>query len=229
MKVSVRAEWPFWVLIAAMLLASATAWPMVPERFPMHSNLHGQVDRWGTRSDAPVPLLLMPGVCVALYVLMLLLPMMDPGRANYDRFKTAYWVIRFVVLLHLAALHGAVLLVTLGYKIDIPRVMLLSMGVVFLVLGGILGKIRPNWFVGVRTPWTLSSRLSWTHSQRAEGWVFIALGLVTFVAVLLRTPWNLAVALGCTLLGAAGLVFYSYLVWRRDPDRVPPSGTTPAD
>ena len=191
--------------------------------------VYGQVDRWGTKSDAPVPLLLLPGVCVGLYLLLLFLPRIDPGRANYDHFQTAYWVGRFVVLGHLAVLHAVVLLRTLGHNVDVTRVMLMSLAVLLLVLGSILGKIRPNWFVGVRTPWTLSSKLSWTHSQRAGGWMFIILGIVAFPAALLQVPWNLVVVLGGALLGTAGLVFYSYLVWRRDPDRVPPSGTTPAD
>ena len=107
--------------------------------------------------------------------------------------------------------------------------MLLSMGVVFLVLGAVLGKVRPNWFVGVRTPWTLSSKLSWTHSQRAGGWMFVGLGLATFPAAFLPGPWNLAVVLGGALLATAWLLLYSYFVWGRDPDRVPPAGTTPAD
>jgi uncharacterized membrane protein len=229
MKISARTEWPLWTLIAAMFLASAVAWPMVPERFPMHFNLHGQVDHWGTRSEAPVPLLILPATGALIYVLMLFLPTIDPGRANYDRFRTVYWVIRSLVLGHFAVLHVTVLLITLGYTVDIARIALLSAGILLLVLGSILGKIRPNWFVGVRTPWTLSSKLSWTHSQRAGGWTFLAWGLLAFAAAFLPAPWNIAVFLGAIILGSVALVVYSYLVWRRDPDRVPPSGTTPAD
>jgi uncharacterized membrane protein len=228
-KTSLRTEWPLWALIGAMFVASAVAWPMVPERFPMHANLYGKVDHWGTKADAPIPLFLLPTICIVVYVLMALLPRIDPGRANYDRFGTAYWVIRFVILAHLAVLHTVVLLFTLGHAVDIGRIMLLSLGMVFLVLGAIMGKVRPNWFVGVRTPWTLSSKLSWTHSQRAGGWMFIVLGLIAFPAALWPTPWNLAVVLGGTVLGTVCLVVYSYLLWRRDPDRVPPSGTTPAE
>jgi uncharacterized membrane protein len=61
MRISIRNEWPFWMLLAAMFLASALAWPRIPERFPMHFDLHGKVDHWGTRSEAGVPLLMLPG------------------------------------------------------------------------------------------------------------------------------------------------------------------------
>lgn len=229
MRSSSRSEWPFWALLATMFLASAVAWPLVPERFPMHFNLHGQVDHYGTRADAPVPLLLLPVMAIALYLLMLFLPRIDPGRLNYERFATAYWIIRLVVLVHFAILHSTVLLITLGYKVDIGRIALVSMGAMFLVLGSILGKVRPNWFVGVRTPWTLSSKTSWSHSQRAGGWMFIVVGLLTFPSAFLPSPWNVFVVLTATIVGTLALVAYSYLLWRKDPDRVAPSGTTPAE
>ena len=177
----------------------------------------------------PFMLLFVPAVSSGLYLLMLLLPLVDPGRANYERFGAAYWVIRFVVLAHMTVLHTVMVLSTLGHRVDIARIMLLSLGVIFIALGSIFGKIRPNWFVGLRTPWTLSSKLSWTHSHRAAGWTFIALGFFTFAAAFLPLPWNLFLILGATVLASTGLVFYSYLVWRRDPERVPPSGTTPAE
>ena len=104
-----------------MFIASVVAWPIVPERFPMHFDLHGKVDHWGAKADAPVPLLLLPAVGVGIYLLMLFLPRIDPGRANYDRFVTVYWVIRFVILAHLAVLHATVLLITLGYNVNIAR------------------------------------------------------------------------------------------------------------
>ncbi len=229
MKTSVRSEWPFWALLAAMFIASAVAWPIVPERFPMHFDLHGKVDHWGAKADAPMPLLLLPAVGVGIYLLMVFLPRIDPGRANYDRFVTVYWVIRFVILAHLAVLHATVLLITLGYNVDIARTALLSAGILLLVVGSITGKIRPNWFVGLRTPWTLSSKLSWTHSQRAAGWTFVVLGPLALLAAFLPGPWNIAVFIGSVILAIVGLVIYSYLVWRRDPDRIPPAGTTPTE
>jgi uncharacterized membrane protein len=226
MKSLFRREWPFWALLAGMFLVSVVVWSRVPARMPAHWNAYGHVDRYGGKWEG---LLLVPAIATGLYLLMLFLPRIDPGKANYERFQTAYWVIRFVVLAQLAVLYATVLLTGLGHSVDVSRVMLLSLGVVFLTLGGIMGKVRPNWFVGVRTPWTLSSKLSWTHTHRAAGWTFIVVGLATFPAAFLPVPWNLAAVLGVPLLATAWLVLYSYLVWRRDPDRVPPSGTTPAD
>ena len=48
----------------------------------------------------------------------------------------------------------------------------------FIVIGNFMSKIRPNWFVGVRTPWTLSSKLSWDKTHRLAGWLFMLMGAV---------------------------------------------------
>jgi uncharacterized membrane protein len=209
-----------------MFLASAIVWSMAPERIPVHWNINGQVDRYGGKWEG---LLLMPVVAAGIYLLMLVLPRIDPGRANYDGFQHAYRVIRLAILAFLALFHAAIIATALGCTLDIARLALLANGVLLLVLGNVMGKIRPNWFCGIRTPWTLSSKLSWTRTHRMGGRLFVLLGLLTFGATFLPPPWNVAIFLGPTLLATAWLVIYSYLVWRRDPDRVPPSGTTPAE
>ncbi|MEN6407071.1 MAG: DUF1648 domain-containing protein [Thermoguttaceae bacterium] len=226
MKTFMRSEWPFWILLAAMFLMSAAAWSVVPDRIPVHWNAHGQIDGYGGKWEG---LLLLPTIVVGLYLLMLAVPRIDPGRANYESFKKAYWVIRLVVLAYMAVLHATILLITLGHRLEMNRIVLLSSGVLLLILGSVLGKVRPNWFVGVRTPWTLSSKQSWTRSQRAGGWMLITAGIVTLPAAFLPAPWNLALFLGTLLLGTLWLVLYSYLIWRHDPERTTPSDTTPAD
>jgi uncharacterized membrane protein len=98
-----------------------------------------------------------------------------------------------------------------------------------LVLGNFMGKIRPNWFVGIRTPWTLSSKLSWNKTHRAGGWTFIVVGLVAIAAAFLAGGWGIGIFLGTTMVGVIGLAVYSYLVWRNDPERIPPAGTGPGE
>ena len=78
-----------------MFLVSAVVWSRVPERIPAHWNAYGHVDRYGGKWEG---LLLLPAIATGLYLLMLLLPRIDPGKANYERFQTAYWVLRFVIL-----------------------------------------------------------------------------------------------------------------------------------
>lgn len=104
----------------------------------------------------------------------------------------------------------------------------LAMGVLFIVLGNIMGKIRPNWFIGVRTPWTLSSKLSWTKTHRLSGWLFIFMGLLAIAWGILQTRWFLVSMIAIDVVCAIWMMVYSYLVYAKDPARQSPAGTLPS-
>lgn len=211
--------------IVAMFVAAALCWSHVPDRMPIHWNIHGEVDGYGGKF---VGLLLMPIVGLGVYLLTLVIPFLDPGRANYQTFAGAFNVIRLSISLFLAAVYAVSVLTALGYQVSMNTVIGLALGVMFVVMGNVMGKIRPNWFVGVRTPWTLSSKESWTKTHRLAGWLFIAMGLLAVAWALVQTPWMFVVMM--TIDGACmvWIVVYSYLIYRSDPARTSPSGTSPA-
>jgi uncharacterized membrane protein len=226
MKFQWKVEVPQWIVLAAMFAAGAIAWPNAPERIPAHWNISGQVDRYGGKFEG---LLLMPLIALGIYVLMLVLPRIDPGRANYARFAGAYTVIRMTVLGIFALFYTGLHVWLWTGHLNIAQLAPIVMGLLAIVLGTVLGKIRPNWFVGIRTPWTLSSKMSWGRTHRAGGWVFVSVGLATIVSAFIGPRVAFWVLIGGLVGGTVALIVYSYLVWRQDPDKLPPAGTLPAD
>jgi uncharacterized membrane protein len=172
--------------------------------------------------------LLFPLIALGLYVLLLFMPRIDPGRANYASFAPAYGTVRLVLLLALAALQVLTVMAARGRTFDMTAGVSLVVGALFALLGNLFGKLRPNWFIGIRTPWTLSSKLSWDRTHRAGGWLFIVFGLLLMSTALARSSWYQIAVFAVTGAGVLGLVVYSYLVWKRDPDKTPPAGTLPA-
>jgi uncharacterized membrane protein len=79
----------------------------------------------------------------------------------------------------------------------------------------------------VRTPWTLSSRLSWNKTHRLAGWLLMLMGLLLAALAVFRTTWMLVVMVTIDGLCLAWIVVYSYLVYRRDPNRTSPAGISP--
>lgn len=226
MKTTLGIELSQCAVIAAMFLAAALLWQAAPERIPVHWNIAGEVDRYGGKLEG---LLGIPAMTLGLYLLLRYLPLLDPGYANYRRFAKAYTVIRVLLVLFMAAIYGVILAATFGRPVAVSIVVPLLVGVLFVVLGNFMGKIRPNWFVGVRTPWTLSSKLSWTKTHRLAGWLFIAMGIVLAASGFVRQGWAVFGAFGFLGACVVWMIVYSYLVWRKDPDRVPPAGTMPND
>ena len=225
MKITWRTEWPHWLVLAAQFALAGLTWSSMPDRMPIHWGLDGQVNGYGGKFEG---LLALPIISLALYFLLLWLPRLDPGRANYQSFAGAYAVIRLGVLAVVTVAYGVIQLEAHGRGVRVEAVMPLALGALLFVIGGVLGKIRPNWLVGIRTPWTLSSKQAWNRTHRAGGWLFIVVGVLSMTLAILRADWAMQAMIGSLLTGALGLVVYSYFVWRADPEKIPPAGTLQA-
>ena len=228
---TIRTSWstegPQWLVLLAMFALAAWTWPHAPERIPVHWSADGQVDRFAGKVEG---LLGIPALALALYVLFRVLPRFDPGRANYATFAGAYNVVRFTVLAILAAAYGWIHLALRGQgSSGAPIVGPLLAGLALVVLGGVLGKVRPNWFVGVRTPWTLSSKKSWVGTHRLAGWLFVLSGLLLWALLLASPSWATRMVPVLIVASAGVSAIYSYVLWRKDPEKLPPLQTLPLD
>ncbi|MCE7938203.1 hypothetical protein DCC79_08275 [bacterium] len=205
-----------------MLASAAWFWRAAPDRIPVHWNLAGEPDRYGGKVEG---LLFVPLLSVGLYVLLRVLPRFDPARDRYARFQGAYDTLRVGILGVMAVLYAVILLWVSGRPVDVGLAVGTAVGALMVLLGWVMPRLEPNWFVGIRTPWTLSSGTAWRRTHAAGRPVFVLAGVLMALAGWLKAPWALGVAFGGLLAGTLALVVYSYVVWRDAPDRVPPGGT----
>jgi uncharacterized membrane protein len=88
-----------------------------------------------------------------------------------------------------------------------------ALGILFVVIGNLLGKVTRNFFVGIRTPWTLASEEVWYRTHRLAGKLFVAAGLVVAATSFLRwSVWPIMISIG---LASLVPVVYSYVIYRR--------------
>lgn len=216
------------VLILGKLLLSAWAWGQIPAaaRIPTHFGSNGRPNGYSGKS---VALLLIPGIALVTVALLAVLPRIDPRRPNLDRSARAYGAVMLLVVAILAYAHASIVLGAVGRPFGTAGVLgvVILVAVLFIVIGNYLGKIRSNFFFGIRTPWTLSSEQSWNRTHRLGGRLFVLLGIAILIGIPLGVAWLVMVA-GIALLALA-LIPYSYWVWSRDPDRHrgPAPETTP--
>lgn len=206
-------EIPSWLIIGLAAGLSAFAWSRVTEPMALHWDMHGAVDRTGSRAEG---LLALPGTMLAVYLLMALAPKLG---FNHALFARTYDVLRTAILAFLLLIHAAMITIALGHPLDMLAVVGGLGGLLFIVVGNAMGKLRPNAYAGVRTPWTLTSKRSWTRTHRLAGFLFIGTGLITCPLALVSGP----LAVGALTVGALGsslgAAAYSWHVWRLDPDR----------
>ena len=205
-------ELPLLALLLADLGFGLWALPRLPEQVPVHWNLAGEADGFGARWPHAILLTL---VGLACWAALLVLPLADPLRRNYARFPGTLKLFRWLVPLMTVALHVAVTLSSLGVPLDSGTAVRAIVAAVFVVLGNSMGKLRHNWFVGIRTPWTLASEEVWTRTHRLAAPIWVAGGLLQLAGAFVKgTPGE--VLFGGTIAAMVLVpVAYSCLAFRR--------------
>lgn len=208
-----RNRWIAPGIILAMLAFSAAVYSRLPAQVPSHWGINGQID--GTMSRL-VGALFSPAIGILMWLLLLILPRIDPRRDAYAAFSGTLQLFINTLVLFFALIHVGMLGIAMGWRIDMPRLIIVGVGLLFAVLGNELGRVQPNWFVGIRTPWTLADPEVWRRTHRVGGRLFFALGLVFAVAgLLLPLQANMVLVMGGVLAIVVFSFGYSYLLWRQ--------------
>ena len=209
-------KWIPAILILAAVIATIAVYPRLPEQVPTHWSISGEVNGWSSRLFGAW---MMPLIMAVVWLFMRAMPHIDPRKANYEKFSGMYDALVILILTFMLLMHVVILLSATGTVIRMNRVVMPAVGIFIAIMGVLLPRAHPNWFVGFRTPWTLTSDLSWERTHKVGGALFIALGLLivasTFIAPE-RAIWVLVVA----ALGVVAFLFiYSYQVWKQDPSK----------
>jgi len=204
---TVLADWPALVLWLTVAVAGVIAYPHLPMLVPSHWNVQGQIDAYSSRTWAVA---FFPLFTAGIYLLMLFLPLVDPRRANYATFSGSYRVIRLALVALMSGMQGLVLLTALGHPVRIALVVPAAVSLLFIVMGNVIGQIRHNYFVGIRTPWTLASEAVWRRTHRVGGYAFVTAGFLGLVGLLFPPVARMTVFLGGVCGATLFAVAYSY-------------------
>jgi len=198
-------------VILAILVGTLVAYPRLPEVVPMHWDANGNVNGWGHKSTL---FLTGPGFMTAIVLLFAGLPWLSPKKFEVDSFRATYLYIMIVIVAMLAYVHILELLYGLGVVMDVSRAVEGGVCLLIALLGNVMGKVRRNFYVGIRTPWTIADERVWNATHRLAAKTIFAGGVLGLIAVILKAPFWLPIA---AILVAAftpaiySLVFYKQL------------------
>jgi uncharacterized membrane protein len=207
-------KWYPAVLTALAFVISIIAYGHLPDPMPTHWNIHGEVDGYGSRF---VGAFLNPLIMVAIAFMIPVLPKIDPRGRNYEKFGTAYLTMMNATITLMFVIHIFALSSALGMNVPIQRIIPAAVGLLFVVIGNLLPRVRPNWMVGIRNPWTLSSDRVWERTHRVGGYLMMGLG----VLLVLIGPFAPMIATMILIVGGAvaaviGITAYSYVICKQE-------------
>lgn len=207
-----------WALIILPYVYLAAIWAKLPDHVPTHFNLAGNVDSWSAKTT----LLFLPGALgLGIYLLLIIIPFLDPKK-KIQLMGDKYYSFRFMLTFFFSLFATYLLYISKAGSLKNPNFLISLIGVLFAMLGNYFQTIRPNYFIGIRTPWTLENEQIWKKTHLLGGRLWMAGGvLIVVLSFIIRNNLSLAITFG-TILSVMVIVpiVYSYTEFRKEKSRI---------
>lgn len=199
------------LIILAFFAIAAYFYPQMPENVASHWNAAGEVDGympkfWG--------LFLMPIISLAMVFFFILVPRIDPLKANIEKFRNYFDNFILIFFVFLFYLYLLTIAWNLGARFNMMQFLSPAFGVLLFYSGVMIGNAKRNWFIGIRTAWTLSSQEVWDKTHKVGGGLFKIAGIIAFGGMILPNI-ALFLLLFPVLFFSAYIVAYSYFEYRK--------------
>lgn len=202
------------IIIALMIGASVVGLAVLPPHALVPTGF-GFSGKPGNFTHPLVAFSIVPATAIAVLPILLLFV-----RKAGDALAQSTAAVRITLAAPLAVLaiaHGLLIAYALGAQINVTRILIFVTGLMFVVTGNVLAKIRLNRWVGIKTPWSLRDEWVWDRTQRFGGWVFVGAGTALSLCALVIPAGPLLSGIEFTTIALVVIVpsAKSYLLWRQ--------------
>lgn len=206
-----------YILMYLPLVVVLIVLPHLPEKIPAHYGFDNQVDRWGSKYEA----LLFPVISILMgYFLLAMARLAAKKEEHGENNKNVTIIVGILVLILLNALNVYSLYTSFNkvenlsfVSLDIGQLVFGIIGMLMIVTGNLMPKLRMNSMIGLRTPWSMKNEATWKKSQHIGGISFIIGGIIIIgICIVMKgTPCLLSV-LGVWAMLIVIDVFLTYRV-----------------
>ena len=196
---------------------------ILPDTVAAHFGIDGTPDRYGSKYEA----LLFPAIILVIALLYFLFRKFQQKSSTDENERTArnldilYTVILIVMVLFNALCVFLLTIMkhpgTMKNKENMIFVIISCvMGVLFILLGNILPKTKPNDFIGVRLSWCMDSDEHWYITNRNCGIAMVLAGICTVIAgLIVRNGTYIIYMILSLILFLTVATIYSYVIIKK--------------
>ncbi|MBL6647692.1 MAG: SdpI family protein [Flavobacteriaceae bacterium] len=207
-----KKETPLITIVLLPFIYLAYIWNELPENVPLHWNLEGEIDRYGDKSELLIIPFVMP---LLVYLIFLVVPEIDP-KNKLNKMGNKLQSIKFLITTIMSILALFIIYSVKNQSIANPNYIILSIGLLFIILGNYFKTIKPNYFIGIRTPWTLENETVWKKTHTLGGtMLFIGGILILFSSLFLEKQNNFILFIVITNVVFIIPIVYSYLKFQK--------------
>ena len=198
------------VLTLAPTLIGCLIWNQLPETVVTHWGADGVADGYSSKAFA---VFAMPAILPGINLLCLILTPLDPRQREQN--KKAQNLIFWIIPIISFTVCGIFYAISMGKTMNIPLLIALMTGILFLILGNYMPKVKQNSMLGLKISWTLLNEENWNKTHRFTGKLWVAGGIIMLLTILLPDNWFFPVLIAVTLAMVIAPVVYSYRIYRR--------------
>jgi uncharacterized membrane protein len=205
-----KKEIPFLLIAVLPFIYLAFIWNNLPEKVPMHWNGSGEIDRYGDKKELVLMLFLLTGIT---YFVFLVIPKIDP-KQKLQNMGNKLNNLRLILGVFMSALAIGIVYST-QQKSSNPGFLFVIIGLLFTFLGNYFKTIKPNYFIGIRTPWTLEKEEVWKKTHELGGKLWFVGGLLMAMTFVLPNTLQFYTFMGITAVITIVPIVYSYLEFKK--------------
>lgn len=200
-------------ILLLSLIITVVYYPSVPDIIPTHWGPTGQIDATGPK----YMLFVFLGIAISVNILMLFVEKIEPKKGSYAKFPKAFNVMRVFITALLCGLE----LLTICFAFDpefadMAHIMYITMGLMFILLGNYMPKVKHNYTFGIKTPWTYASENVWNKTHRMAGPLWVAGGVIMMCGIFMPAKVAFVIMFPLLILLVIVPMAYSYLEYKKE-------------
>ena len=220
-----------WILSGLTFISTVIMLFIFPDRIPVHFDINGVVDRWGSKYE----MLILP-IVMFLSIFMFEKISKDYIKkasssndekekaellSNMKVLKISVWI----MLILFAVINPFLLYTSYAQvypeknlpSIDVIKAVTIIMGVTFIIMGNYMPKTRRNRNIGFRFSWTLYNDTTWNKSNRFSSYVMMIAGSTSIIAAIFVKGFiSTLIMIGSLLISILIIMIYAYIVYRNE-------------
>lgn len=190
------------------MIFGAFVYESLPAHMPIHWNVSGKIDGYASKMFVVFGL---PLLMVLLQWICLFFACHDPKKTNYpEKMKQLLlWIIPSIACI----LQIMTYLVCFGYDIAIETIVPVLVGIIFILIGNYLPKVKQNYTLGIRLPWTLNDKTNWLKTNRLTGYIMVIGGFAIIASFTINKIFE--VFIGVIVILIVVPTAYSYSLYKK--------------
>lgn len=221
------------IILVVTLVATFVVLSIMPDTVPVHFDIHGVADRWGSKYE----MLVMPGCMLAMLAFWLGVDASYKKKIDTSTdekeiagAKSNLKVIKItsiITSLMFAVINGLTLYISYSQldttdvgEIDFLKILSIVMGISFILLGNFMPKAKNNATFGFRLSWTKFNDVTWRKSNLVGGIAMIIQGIIMILGGIIFEGTVAMIIMLVTLAAVLPAIsIYAYVVYANERDK----------